>query len=133
MWIWRSKQARKPAWLAENLNNPFRDWDGREHISAANARKAATLYKKMLASLRTIDASSEAASVTALAEAMVRSYTEAFNAMDRRSNIIETIEREEIGEVLYGLLSLIEQQTAGASEPFDKDPMMNLFDELRDF
>ncbi|MEJ5065568.1 hypothetical protein WH279_19015 [Erwinia sp. MYb375] len=127
------KQARKPEWLAENLNNPFRDWDGREHISAANARKAATLYKKMLASLRTIDASSEAASVNTLAEAMVRGYTEAFNAMDRRSNIIETIEREEIGEVLYGLLSLIEQQTAGASEPFDKDRMMDLFDELRDF
>ncbi|WP_455816209.1 hypothetical protein [Pseudomonas cerasi] len=127
------KQARKPAWLAENLNNPFRDWDGREHISAANAKKAATLYKKMLTSVRGIDASSEASSVTALAQTMVRRYTEAFNVMDRRSNIIETIEREEIGEVLYGLLSLIEQQTAGASEPFDKSPMMNLFDELRDF
>lgn len=123
------KQARKPEWLAENLNNPFRDWDGREHISAANAKKATMLYKKMLTSLRTIDASSAAAT----AEAMVRSYTEAFNAIDRRSNIIETIEREEIGEVLYGLLSRIEQLTAGASEPFDKDPLMNLFDELRDF
>lgn len=127
------KQARKPEWLAENLTNPFRGWDGREHIGAANAKKAATLYKKMLISLRDIDASSEAASVNAIADAMVRSYTGAFNTMDRRSNIIETIEREEIGEVLHDLLSRIEQQTAGTSEPFDKDTMMDLFDELRDF
>ncbi|WP_431089821.1 hypothetical protein [Paenibacillus sp. 8b26] len=39
-------KARKPEWLAENLDNPFRDWDGREQITAANAKKSAQLYKK---------------------------------------------------------------------------------------
>ncbi|MEK4660326.1 hypothetical protein MHH93_00435 [Priestia sp. FSL H7-0729] len=32
-------KARKPVWLEENLNNPFRDWDGRDHIRIWNCIK----------------------------------------------------------------------------------------------
>ena len=47
--LWKSKpgmdlritKARKPEWLAQNLDNPFRGWDGAEHIPAAAAKKAA--------------------------------------------------------------------------------------------
>ncbi|TGU99079.1 hypothetical protein EN829_058870, partial [Mesorhizobium sp. M00.F.Ca.ET.186.01.1.1] len=28
-------KPRNPEWLANNLTNPFRDWDGRENITAA--------------------------------------------------------------------------------------------------
>lgn len=127
-------KPRKPEWLAENLTNPFRDWDGRENISPANAKKAATLYKKARISLREIDSASDAASVNATAEEMVRSWADAFNAMDRRSSSIETIEREEIADVIYGLLSEMEQQLGqGTPQPFDKSAMMDLFDRLRDF
>ncbi|WP_223868891.1 hypothetical protein [Paenibacillus sp. UASWS1643] len=45
-------KARKPEWLAENLNNPFRDWDGLDHIKAAHAKKAAQLYKQCLKEIR---------------------------------------------------------------------------------
>lgn len=127
-------KPRKPEWLAENLTNPFRDWDGRDNITAASAKKAAALYKKALISLRDLNDTSDIASVNATAEAMVRSWAEAFNAMDRRSSSIETIEREEIAEVLFGLLSAIEQQRGdGVSQRFDKNAMMDLFDRLRDF
>ena len=38
--LWKSKpgmdlritKPRKPEWLAQNLDNPFRGWDGAEHI-----------------------------------------------------------------------------------------------------
>lgn len=42
----RITKPRKPEWLAQNLNNPFRSWDGAEHIPAASARKAANQYRK---------------------------------------------------------------------------------------
>ena len=32
--------------MAQNLDNPFRSWDGQENISAANEKKAAALYRK---------------------------------------------------------------------------------------
>jgi hypothetical protein len=40
------EKPRTAKWLAENLNNPFRDWPGRNHITLANAKKAAAQYKK---------------------------------------------------------------------------------------
>jgi hypothetical protein len=56
----RMIKPRKPEWLAENLLNRFRDWHGREHISAAYAKKAALAYKNMLAVTRSIDVASGA-------------------------------------------------------------------------
>lgn len=38
-------KARKPEWLAENLLNPFRDWDGREHISCVCEKGGAGLQE----------------------------------------------------------------------------------------
>ncbi|WP_240479783.1 hypothetical protein [Paenibacillus wynnii] len=48
-------KPRKPEWLAENVSNPFRDWDGRDNITPANAKKAVQLYKKMIASIHTME------------------------------------------------------------------------------
>jgi len=33
-----ASEPRKPEWLSENLDNPFRDWDGRDGITPANAK-----------------------------------------------------------------------------------------------
>ncbi|ODP28230.1 hypothetical protein PTI45_02387 [Paenibacillus nuruki] len=131
--LWITK-PRKPEWLAENLLNPFRDWDGREHISAANAKKAAQSYKKMLTTTRMIDASIQADTVYSLLEKMVTEYTETFNKMDRRNHIIETIEREEIYAVLEELLTELQQQLGEQGKLLvDKDGLYELFDKLRDF
>ncbi|MEG1329187.1 MAG: hypothetical protein RSD99_30065, partial [Janthinobacterium sp.] len=64
-------RPRKPEWLAENLDNPFRDWDGRAHIAAAYAKKAAQAYKKLLATARTLDAANDAGTAQAVAQEMV--------------------------------------------------------------
>lgn len=130
-------QPRKPEWLAENLNNPFRDWDGREHIKAAHAKKAAKLYKQSLKRIR--DLSQQTDHNDKLSERLisfVEEYTYVFNQMDAKSEFIETVEREEIGTVLTGLLDQLEEQLETYQPnalPIDRDPLYEAFDRTRDF
>lgn len=124
-------KARKPEWLAENLLNPFRDWDGREHISPAYAKKAALAYKNMLAVTRGIDAAMAATAAAAALEAMVSAYVDAFNKIERRTSIIETVEREEIYTVLAELLAQLSSQLGAAL--VDEAALLDLFDRLREF
>jgi len=94
--------ARKPEWLAENLSNPLREWDGRPHISKSRFAKATAQYK---ATRRAIMAelSAESEPVAPLLAQIGREYAEAFNALDGRAPFIETEEREE----LFAALNLI--------------------------
>ena len=118
-------RPRKPEWLAENLDNPFRDWDGREHISAAYAKKAAQAYKKLLATARTLDAAMDGGAAHAMAQEMVTAYVGVFNQIERRSNIIETVERDEIYVALEQVLAQVRLPDVAA--------LYALFDRLRDF
>ena len=118
-------RPRKPEWLAENLDNPFRDWDGREHISAAYAKKAAQAYKKLLATARTLDGVSDSETVHAIAQEMVTAYVAVFNQIERRSSIIETVERDEIYVALEQVLTQAQLPEVAA--------LYALFDRLRDF
>ena len=127
-------KARKPEWLADNLLNPFRDWDGREHISPAYAKKAALAYKNMLAVTRGIDVAMDATAAAAALEAMVAAYVDAFNKIERRASIIETVEREEIYSVLAELLVQLRQQLGGQGVVLvDEAALLDLFDRLREF
>lgn len=119
-------KARKPEWLTENLHNPFRDWDGREHILATHARKAALAYKNLRTATQNITSNMD---VAALLTAAVTAYTEAFNLIDRRSKAIETVEREEIYSVLFNVLNPLEQKLGeqGASL-VDQSLLYQLFD-----
>ncbi|MFD1884247.1 hypothetical protein [Paenibacillus wenxiniae] len=111
-------QPRKPEWLAENLNNPFRDWDGRAHIKATDAKKAATLYKQCLKNIRNwTQTVPDRITLTAQLTAMIEMYTETFNQMDAQSAFIDTIEREEIYAALNELFHYLQQQLVSRSEP----------------
>ena len=124
--LWITK-PRKAEWLAQNLDNPFRSWDGEESISSANAKKAATIYRKTRASMvKLVEESSEG--FTKAVEALVREYTEGFNKMDRKNPFIDTVERDEIFTALDGLLALIPDELA-----IDKDKLIDLFDQVKEF
>lgn len=89
------RSPRKPEWVAENRDNPLRDWDGRENISAVRYRKAVSHYKKarraVIALLST--PGDERAGLIQIG----RDFGEAFNQLDgTRSPFIETVEREEL-------------------------------------
>lgn len=89
---------RKPGWVAENRDNPLREWDGREHISAARYRKAVAQYKvTRRAVFEVLAASTDDETDGARLAELGRQYGEAFNALDGTSGqFIETVEREEL-------------------------------------
>ncbi|WP_229696097.1 hypothetical protein [Paenibacillus albidus] len=129
-------KPRKPQWLAENLNNPFRDWDGRDNITAANAKKAFQLYKKMRTSISALVVSAESPGTETAAQelkALVVEYTEAFNKMDRRTGFIETIEREEIYTVLLNLLDEAQERLSPYHIQIDRDALHGTFGETCQF
>ena len=118
----RLTKPRKPEWLAENLDNPFRDWDGAEHIPAASAKKAANQYRKTRAQLRKL-AEEPGGDAQAQALEAVAAYTQTFNKM----GFIETEERDEIYMALCGILDALPGDT------LQKDVLIEKFEELRDF
>ncbi len=115
-------KPRKPEWLAGNLDNPFRGWDGAEHIPAASARKAASQYRKTRALLMKLAVQpGEDAQIQAM-EA-VAAYTRTFNKMD----FIETEEREEIYMALCSILDALPDSM------LQREMLLEKFEELRDF
>ncbi|WP_322922922.1 hypothetical protein [Paenibacillus campi] len=130
-------QPRKPEWLAENLHNPFRDWDGRDHIQPAVAKKAAILYKQCLKQIRAwSQQTNDSNVVTAQLVTMIETYTETFNQMDARSAFIDTIEREQIRAALLELLQQLQQQLAlRTTDTMDIDlqASIDVFERTREF
>ena len=124
--LWITK-PRKPEWLAQNLDNPFRSWDGQENITPANAKKAAALYRKTRAGMVKLVESSPDEIMQGTTE-LVKLYTEGFNKMDKGKYFIETVEREDIYTALDDILDLIPVEFN-----IDKENLLNFFDELKDF
>ena len=124
--LWITK-PRKNEWLAQNLDNPFRSWDGEENISPANAKKAAAIYRKTRAAMVKLVEEPGDGFMKA-AEDLVREYADGFNKMDRRRPFIYTVERDEICMALDEILALIPDESG-----VDKDKLIDLFDQLKEF
>ncbi len=118
----RITKPRKQEWLAQNLDNPFRGWDGAEHIPAASAKKAAGQYRKTRSLLMKL-ASEPGEDAQAQALEAVAAYTQTFNKM----RFIETEERDEIYMALCGILDALPDSA------IQKDALLEKFEELRDF
>ena len=124
-------QLRTPDWLAANVDNPFRDWDGSAHVTTAQANKAATLYRKACSeALKLASASGDAAAVTEALAQVGRTYTEGFNALDRRSGFIETEEREQIYTAWLGIVDAVEARSGIA---LDREVLRAAMNEARTF
>jgi hypothetical protein len=89
-------KARKPEWVQENLENPLRDWDGREHITAARFKKAVEQFKKTRREVHTVVGPQQDESTLARLVDLGREYARAFNRLEGRFPFIETEEREEL-------------------------------------
>jgi hypothetical protein len=125
-------KPRAPEWLADNLDNPFRSWDGSPHVTPANARRASALYKKTRAGLRAHLALPDAPqTLPAWLEALAREWAAAFNAWDKRTNWIETEEREIIFEVVETIFTDAARGCPGAK--INVAALMEIFDGVREF
>jgi hypothetical protein len=100
---------RKPDWLAENRDNPLREWDGRLHISKAVFTKSVAQYKL---TRRAVQASLAHRLDESELHQIGRDFGEAFNRLDSRRWFIETEERED----LFAALARIAHEIAGASD-----------------
>jgi hypothetical protein len=87
-------RARKPEWIKDNLENPFRAWDGRDGVSSAHAKKALSIYKTAVKSMR--KACADGHGLDGAAEQITRTYLEGFNTLDAKGRFVGTMEREEI-------------------------------------
>ncbi|WP_342374907.1 gliding motility protein [Myxococcus stipitatus] len=133
------RQPRKAEWLAENLDNPFRVWDGAENITPAQAKKAATLYRQAR-SAALAAASEHKGSPAALVSTLtpiVTTYIQGFNKLDAKDTFIHTEEREHIYVALMGICDAVDERlksVGGASaEPLDRDAVVSVMDSIRDF
>jgi hypothetical protein len=103
---------RKPDWVAENRDNPLREWDGREHISKVRFQKAVTQYKTTRrAILAAVHEIPDENLLLPQLEQIGHEYAEAFNALDGRRPFIETEEREELFAALDLIIDHAERAT----------------------
>lgn len=117
----RITKPRKSEWLAQNLDNPFRTWDGAEHIPVSSAKKAVEQYRKTRSALLKIANDTEEEREEKALE-IVTNYTQTFNKM----RFIETEERDEIYTALCNILDIL-------PDNINKDKLLDRFEELRDF
>ena len=123
----RITKPRKEEWLAQNLDNPFRSWDGDENIPQGIAKKASTIYRKTRSAMVKLIADPDTDLIKET-ETLVREYTVGFNKMDKRKNFIYTAERDEIFQALDEILNLIPDELS-----INKDELINVFDEVKEF
>jgi hypothetical protein len=123
----RITKPRKEEWLAQNLDNPFRSWDGDENIPQGIAKKASTIYRKTRSAMVKLIADPDTDLIKET-ETLVREYTVGFNKMDKRKNFIYTAERDEIFQALEDILNLIPDELS-----VNKDELINVFDEVKEF
>ncbi|EPY09862.1 hypothetical protein [Paenibacillus alvei] len=132
------RQPRKPEWLADNLDNPFRAWDGREGITPAQAKKAASLYKQIRGQLRELAAQAQTGDMSSQEvqlqlEHIFSTYIEGFNKLDKRKVFIYTEEREEIFDAVTPLVSGIVEELRANQLEIDEHALWGYTDQLRDF
>lgn len=101
------------------MDNPFRDWDGRENLPDRQAKVAFNAYKKALSELSKVSSPKE--NVEFINE-ILKAYVLTFNKMKS----IETIEREEIADNFYMILKKSNLED-------DEKLYMDLFNQWRDF
>ena len=116
------KRLRSDDWLKENLENPFRDWDGSEFVPAAAYKKTIQQYKKTKKQLEQAGTREDA--VTAAKE-----YGLSFNRLNRQyDQFIETDEREDLFHVLESLY----EDFLKDKNLIDLDEFLDILDEIRD-
>ena len=99
------RQPRSKQWLAANLNNPLRGWDGREGVGAATARKAMRAYAGTHKKLSVLEAEPASDELKTEKTEILKEFIAVFNAIDAKHSI-DTMEREEIWEAFCKLAEL---------------------------
>lgn len=116
------RKLRAEEWMKENLNNPFRHWDGSDFVPGAAFKKASAQYRRTRTLLR------QAAGREQI-ELAVREYGQCFNRLNQKYE--EFIETEERGDVFEALAQLYREELEGRA-PMELAEFLDILDDVRD-
>lgn len=126
-------KLRKPEWLAENLDNPLRHWDGSEFVTPSQAKKSFAIYRDcrraVMSSVQEYLETQDNTKLNASLIEIAKSYILAFNKIDARTNFIETDEREDILCAFDKILS----DTGALKSMINISELEDVMDELREW
>lgn len=127
------RKLRKPEWLAENLDNPLRHWDGSEFVTPTQAKKAFTIYRDcrraVMGLVQEYSETKDIKGLNASLKEIAKDYILAFNKIDARTNFIETEEREDI---LYAFDKIL-SDTEALKDVVNISELEDIMDELREW
>ncbi len=117
-------KPRKPEWLAENLDNPLRHWDGREGIPAAAVKKTHTAYVAALRQVR--EAGAARVGDAAYADVVTRAisdFLEVIAGLNRKNRFLDTLERDEVIDAVNMLTAQLSAPARAALDPLVEDAL----------
>lgn len=130
-------KLRKPEWLAENLDNPLRGWDGSEFVTVAQFKKSIKIYKETRkAALELIEdcvTTHDSKRLQEGLEELAKSYATKFNILDGKSCFIETDEREDLCMAFQGFLDIALEKSLAVGIALDSTRIEDALDGERDW
>lgn len=130
------RKLRKPEWLAENIDNPLRHWDGSEFVPKSKFKKAVTVYRDArrtaLAAAEDYTKDKDSIRLQKQLEQISIEYVQAFNKLDGRTYWIETEEREDICAAFDVILNAV-QELAGVEFEMNHSQIYEAMDMNRDW
>ncbi|NDV80726.1 hypothetical protein D0T87_01870 [Bacteroides sp. 51] len=131
------RKLRKPEWLAENLDNPLRHWDGSEFVPRGKAKKAAQIYRdtrrSALLAAHIFTTDKDVDKLSAKLDEIAKEYVIAFNKLDGRTNFIETEEREDICAAFEIILEAVQTEVVETDYKIPSQHIYEVMDEHRDW
>jgi hypothetical protein len=125
--------ARKPEWVAENKDNPLRDWDNREGVSKSAYKKSIGQFKMTRRQVLAALDEPQTSRLESLRKVGAE-YGTAFNAIGlaARDEFIMTEEREELYEALDGVLKAVTAER-GMDLTAEREALLDGLDGTRDW
>ncbi|GAB2654885.1 hypothetical protein GCM10027068_38680 [Prescottella soli] len=112
------RRPRKPEWLAENLENPLRHWDGHDGIPRTVAKKARAAF---IAALRQVRDESPTDENTVIAAAT--GFLDTIAALNRKHQFLYTLERDEVIDAVNTLTAGLSPEAHRALEPLIEEAL----------
>ena len=111
-------KPRAAEWLEENLENPLRQWDGREGMSPTVVKKTRTAFVAALRNVRAAEAiRGDDAAYAATVTGAVSDFLDVIAALNRKHGFLYTLERDEVVDAVGVLTRQLSQPARVALDP----------------
>lgn len=117
-------KPRKPEWLAENLDNPLRHWDGREGFAPALVKKVHAAYVMALRQVREAEAVGvDDGACGQQVTRVIAAFLEVIGGLNRKHGFLYTLERDEVIDAVNILAAPLTAQARVALDPLIEEAL----------